>query len=64
VAAISSCSVGSREPGGILPPVMSAVSRAINSWASERGGGSGALADSLFTVLPVALDTALASVII
>ena len=25
VAAISSCSVGRREPGGILPPVMSAV---------------------------------------
>ena len=47
VAAIISCSVGSREPGGSLPLVMSAVSRATSSWVSERGADSGAMTDKL-----------------
>src|SRR6185312_1175529 len=41
VAAIISCSVGSREPGGSLPLVMSAVSRATSSAVRPRGALSG-----------------------
>ena len=47
VAAMSSCSVGSCEPGGIFPLVMSAVSRAMSSCASERGGDNGAITESI-----------------
>ena len=65
VAAISSCSVGRREPGGILPPVMSAVSRATSSWASDRDGDSGAMTDNFSAAgLLSALDTPRTSVII
>jgi hypothetical protein len=45
VAAISSCSVGNREPGAILPLVMSSASRATSSPVKERGAGSGRVVD-------------------
>jgi len=63
VAAISSCSVGRRAPGGMFPLVISAVSRVISSCASDRGGGSGRATDS-FLAASILLDTSSASVII
>jgi hypothetical protein len=47
VAAIISCSVGSCEPGGNLPLVMSAMSRVTSSPVSERGAGNGLFTESL-----------------
>ncbi len=48
VAAIISCSVGRREPGGNLPLVMSAVSRATISAVSPRGALSGRSKERFF----------------
>jgi hypothetical protein len=48
VAAIISCSVGNREPGGSLPLVISAVRRATNSAVRRRGASSGCSSASLF----------------
>jgi hypothetical protein len=39
VAAIISCSVGSRAPGASLPLIMSADRRDANSWVSPRATG-------------------------
>ncbi len=51
VAAIISCSVGSREPGGSLPLVMSAVSRATSSAVSPRGASIGFNKERFFAKL-------------
>jgi hypothetical protein len=48
VAAIISCSVGNREPGGSLPLMISAVRRATNSAVRRRGASSGCSSASLF----------------
>ena len=64
VAAIISCSVGRREPGGILPLVMSSVSRATSSPLKERGAVSGCFAERLVVGRLIALDTLGRAVII
>src|SRR5499427_9265792 len=48
VAAIISCSVGNREPGGSLPLVISAVRRATSSAVRRRGASSGCSSASFF----------------
>ncbi len=64
VAAIISCSVGRREPGGSFPLVMSAMSRVISSPVSERGAASGSFTESLRAATLAHLDTPGGSVII
>ena len=64
VAAIISCSVGRREPGGNLPLVMSAVRRATSSPVSERGAASGLTHRKLARRRLAHLDTPQTSVII
>src|SRR5919204_3160082 len=53
VAAINSCSVGNRDPGGILPLVISSVRRATISLAKERGADSGWITDKLALLMPL-----------
>src|SRR4029450_6757825 len=53
VAAINSCSVGNRDPGGILPLVMSSVRRATSSLVRERGAGSGWMTERLDLLMPL-----------
>ena len=55
VAAINSCSVGNRDPGGILPLVMSSVRRATSSPVNERGAGSGCVTERLGLLMPLTL---------
>ena len=54
-AAINSCSVGNRDPGGILPLVMSSVRRATSSPVNERGAGSGCVTERLGLLMPLTL---------
>src|SRR5262249_45145899 len=55
VAAINSCSVGSRDPGGILPLVMSLVRRATSSLAKDRGANSGWVTERLALLILLTL---------
>ena len=55
VAAISSCSVGRRDPGGILPLVMSSLSRATSSPVRERGADNGRVTERLVRGLLIVL---------
>src|SRR5215471_2250270 len=61
VAAINSCSVGRRDPGGILPLVMSSVRRATSSLAKERGADSGWVTERLALLIPLTLGGAQSS---
>src|SRR5262245_4718112 len=61
VAAINSCSVGRRDPGGILPLVMSSVRRATSSLAKERGADSGWVTERLALLMPLTLGGAQSS---
>src|SRR6476660_2439606 len=53
VAAINSCSVGNRDPGGIFPLVMSSVRRAPSSLAKARGADSRWITDKLALLMPL-----------
>src|ERR1700716_2470916 len=55
VAAIISCSVGKRDPGGILPLVMSSVSRTTNSPVKDRGADSGRVTERFVVHLLITL---------
>src|SRR5262249_27123384 len=55
VAAINSCSVGNRDPGGILPLVMSSVRRATSSPVNDRGAGSGCVTERFGLLMPLTL---------
>src|SRR5262245_45084904 len=57
VAAINSCSVGNRDPGGILPLVMSSVRRATSSPVNDRGAASGCVTERLALLMPLTLCT-------